>query len=279
MTQDELRKEYENQSKKNGFLTGLVIIILFGGFTLIMTEHYFFFLLTLLLAGTVYSFATKYSQNSTDLLHSLKISILNPLLKEKFDNVKYDPKQGFDLYFLKRYVKYVQGGTYSSKDYLEATYKDINFKYSHVYIYETVEDGKTTRFLGKVYEFIFPKTIKGFVSVAQPKMLDRFDGNDEIKVENIEFDEAFTVYSDNPQGVFYILTPHYMEKLISLNNKHNRDIEFFFEENKLIVTINDNDNLLDFSTFESEYQDDSIRKDLDKIINLINELDLHKKIK
>ena len=64
-------------------------------------------------------------------------------------------------------------------------------------------------------------------------------------MESVDFNSELKVYSENELDAFYLLTPHFMERLIYMDNKYNDKISFSFQDKKLYMAI---DNRID--TFE-----------------------------
>ncbi len=60
-----------------------------------------------------------------------------------------------------------------------------------------------------------------------------------VKMESINFNEKFLTYSKDPKGTFYVLTPHVMETILKLESKLNRRIMLLFNEDYLVLAIND----------------------------------------
>ncbi len=59
-----------------------------------------------------------------------------------------------------------------------------------------------------------------------------------VRLEDVEFEKMFSVYSNDQIGVRYILTTGFMERLLKLNKSFgNRNLEASFLKNKLLIKI------------------------------------------
>ncbi len=207
------------------------------------------------------------------------IFILNSL-KEKFSDVTYDHDKGLDKNVAKQIMD--TGDEYSSNDYINAKYKNINFTQADVHIKEEREDreGNTyyvTIFLGKVMIFDFNKNFKNNVYVKSKGISYANCKYNQVEMEDITFNELFNVYAENNHDAFYLLTPSFMEKLINLKNKLNNGFVMSFIDNKLFFAINNNNDSFEYSAFKEINEDEIIKdvnKDLDFIIDLVTDLDL-----
>ena len=85
--------------------------------------------------------------------------------------------------------------------------------------------------------------------VFNPKKYDR--NLVETELEDVEFNEIFSVYSANEAETFYILTPQYMSLIKDLYKKYNAAIRFKFSDNNMYIAIED----MDLFDYKIEYQD------------------------
>ena len=113
-------------------------------------------------------------------------------------------------------------------------------------VYNTSKDGKFDTFQGRVMVFDFPEKTIEPTRIISKSFYSRNGINDgivknseKVEMENAEFNNAFLVYSTNPHDSFYLLTPHFMERLMLLKEKYD-SIALCFEYNKVIVAFNEN---------------------------------------
>ena len=99
----------------------------------------------------------------------------------------------------------------------------------------------------------------------------------EVEMEDVEFNKNFCVYAENEHEAFYILTPHFMEKLKEIETKINAGIMFCFVDNKLHIAIDNNTDSFEYNVHkpinEKEIEEDII-KDIKIITDFADELNL-----
>ena len=71
--------------------------------------------------------------------------------------------------------------------------------------------------------FDFNKNFKSNFQVISndfiKRSLPRIKNNKKVKLEDIEFNKMFKIYSEIEHDAFYILTPHFMEKIKNIVKK------------------------------------------------------------
>lgn len=128
-------------------------------------------------------------------------------------------------------------------------------------------------------EVIFGKVLGGFIQST-------FSGDDLIRMDNPEFEEAFVVYSSNNIESHYILTPSLMERILNYKEKTNHLIQLSFFSNVVCIAIpynKDHFEYIDDSIFKSEAElqeafDKEFTEPLKLVTDIINELKLNEKL-
>lgn len=211
-------------------------------------------------------------------------------LNNIFEDIKYNPNNGFKEEYIEKTGMLDTGDSYSSNDYISGKYKNIPFEQSDIHIMEKHEeensDGETetewvTTFMGRVMIFDFNKNFKANVQVTS----SYFSANTlpwskkftRVKMEDAEFNRNFMVFAENEHEAFYILTPHFMEKLKEITKKLNCGVMFCFVDNKLHIAVDNYKDSFEYNVFnpinEKEIEE-SITRDIKLITNFVEELDL-----
>ena len=89
--------------------------------------------------------------------------------------------------------------------------------------------------------------------------------------------KIFSVYSDNSHDAFYILTPHFMEKLLNVRSKLKCGMMFGFKNSKLFVAIDNRVDSFEYDVFkpiDEEKISKDIEEDIKIIIDFIDDLNL-----
>lgn len=211
-------------------------------------------------------------------------------LQNYFNDLTYEYEKGFEESFVRQTGMLDTGDRYYSNDYVSGIYKNIKFEQADIHIEEKHEEKDDegnkrtvweTLFMGKLMIFDFNKPFKANLQISSAF----FDSNrlpwgkqfTNVKTENIEFNKNFAIYAENELEAFYILTPHFMEKIQSVYKSLNCSIMFGFMDNKLYIAVDNYDDSFEYNVFEpinEEKIKEEILKDIKTIINLVEELDL-----
>ena len=196
-------------------------------------------------------------------------------------HVDYFPKKGFgkiqglskDKVYESNYME--RTNIFKTFDYLKGEIDGIAFESSDVLLQNQVNTGKSshvvTIFHGRMFVFDFKKPIENEVLVLEKyKPRNKARGYDKIKTESVNFNQLFNIYAEDPHTAFYLLTPHFMEQLKTLEKNHPGNIGMSFQENKLYLSIHNGQ-----STFELKWFrpiDESVMNALEKDFNIIEQM-------
>ena len=211
-------------------------------------------------------------------------------LNNIFTDIKYYPEKGFSKNFIKNIGMLYTGDSYNSNDYISGKYKNISFEQSDIHIEEKYieedangekEEVLKTIFLGRLMIFDFNKPFKANIQVASY----RFEADSlpwskkfsRVKMEDAVFNNTFNVYAENEHEAFYVLTPHFMEKLKEITKKLNCGIMFCFVDNKLHIAVDNEEDSFEYNVFEPIDEikiETEITNDIKLITDFIDELNL-----
>lgn len=106
-------------------------------------------------------------------------------------------------------------------------------------------------FLGKIFfqnsrlNLQKPVIIKSSLEDKILSYVTDFFMNNRVKLENIEFEKIFNVYSEDQIGSRMLITPAFMDRLLEFSKKSNRNYEFFFFEDYFYLQREIIDNFLE----------------------------------
>ncbi len=302
MNREELNKMQTKILKKNkicNYTLGiLLLLILFITLIIVINKRItFVFIIFIIFIEIIFGIAMmiiiKNIINGKDIKKFNKeyknIYVLN-FLKQNFENIIYKPEEGISKKEIKKYNTLNLGDKFTSNDYICGTYKNVKFEQSDIHIQEKYEeedkDGNKiitweTIFEGRYMIFDFNKNFKSNVQVISndfiKRSLPRIKNNKKVKLEDIEFNKMFKIYSEIEHDAFYILTPHFMEKIKKLYKELDAPIKLTFMENKLHVAVNNGEDSFEYNVLnpinEEEIEQDII-KDIKLITDFVNELNL-----
>jgi len=204
------------KSIPKSFLLGLVLCIIMSFFTSINKK-------------TIKKFKILYKETFVyDLLYSM------------LDDVDYRPWQGLEPRNVAESGLIKLGNIYGSDDVLFASYRGIRFCQADVesrFVDENKRKSAKIYFSGRLLCFDYT-----YKNVNDVKVLDKnFESKIEelgnkVLLENIEFNNIFNVYSIDEEDAFYVLTPHFMEKMMSIQERY-KNVAFRFTNHRLYVAI------------------------------------------
>lgn len=211
-------------------------------------------------------------------------------LNNIFTDITYYPEKGFSKNSIKSIGMLDTGDRFDSNDYISGKYKNISFEQSDIeiaekYIEEDANGNKEeeweTIFMGRLMIFDFNKPFKANIQVASY----RFDAASlpwskkfsRVVMEDVEFNKMFNVLAESEHEAFYVLTPHFMEKLKELTKKLNCGIMFCFVDNKLHIAVDNYKDSFEYNVFKPIDEikiEKEITNDIKLITDFIDELNL-----
>lgn len=162
---------------------------------------------------------------------------------------------------------------YNGDDLIQGVIDKTDFRCSELHTeyktYTTDNDGHRkeqwhTIFKGLFFHADFNKEFKGqtyispdhseklFGKALQSKKVHKRSGKAElVKLENIEFEKLFKVYSSDQIEARYILTPVIMEALVNIRNQYKRPLNLSFIGSRVYCAVSFNKNLFEPRVFKS----------------------------
>ncbi len=214
-------------------------------------------------------------------------------LESVFTDLVYKPSDGLPESIIRETEMMNMGDKYSSNDYISGKYKDINVEQADVTITEERErknsDGETekynvTIFRGKWLIFDFNKPFKANMQIREKSFSNsRLNNwNQEVKFKKViledgEFNNTFRVYAQDEEEAFYILTPHFMDKIKKVAYSVSGQLLFCFIDNKLHIGLYNNNDSFEpslSSNLSEEQIKNKIVADIKVITNFVDQLNL-----
>lgn len=214
-------------------------------------------------------------------------------LNKIFTDLKYFPDKGLHYSVIANTRMMDMGDRYSSNDYFEGKYKNVNVRQADVHIEEEQEttdsEGNTTTtwvtiFKGKWMIFDFNKSFTANVQVSQKGFGNSRVNNwgeknkyKKVEMEDVEFNKMFRIYAQNEHDAFYILTPSLMEKIKKLANSVDGKLLMCFIDNELHIGLYNYKDSFEYNVYkkiDEEKINDDISKDIKVITDFIDELNL-----
>ena len=291
-------KDIQNEVLKKSKIIDTVIFIIW---VIIMFLLYkkginlqaFFFVTVFIMAIRMFIKYIFLNKQITEFNNGFKNKYVLSSLNKIFTDLKYFPDKGLDYGVIANTRMMDMGDRYSSNDYFEGKYKNVNVKQADVHIEEeqqtTDSDGHTTTtwvtiFEGKWMIFDFNKTFTASVQVSQKGFGNSRVNNwgeknkyKKVEMEDAEFNKMFRIYAQNEHDAFYILTPSLMEKIKNLAKTVSGKLLLCFINNELHIGLYNYKDSFEHSVYkkiDEEKINDNISKEIKIITNFVDELDL-----
>lgn len=197
---------------------------------------------------------------------------------------------------------------YSGEDYFEGQLGLTEFKFSEVKLTDTEtstdSDGHTTTstvtvFDGLLFVADFKKDFNGFTvvetcSLGNRKGAAKLIGNVitslksstslknavKVQLENEEFNQTFSVRSNDEIEARYILSSKMIDMLLDFKKSHNYDIAISFSESHMFIAISSRRNFFDEGIVKKngEYNVETVYEDLVFLFSIIEHFELNNRI-
>ena len=225
----------------------------------------------------------KLTKAQKDMGELYKDAFVKEPLLNNFGNVIYEPGGGFSEETVKSFHLCEMGNWFYSEDYIRANYEGVNFEVAQVktkYVDNSSDSNYSkTYFDGRMMIFDFPNKLVSSVLVFSHKFKNRAVRHKEAKQDKVEleatqFNKDFDVYSQVPHDVFYLLTPHLMERLQNLAGKYD-SIAMNVVGNRIILAFNEPgknafDQNISIGKLDYDAEMNKVQSEIDDIKNFIS---------
>lgn len=249
-------------NKQIGALSFVIIIVSFG-FTI------FFF--------------SKWDDNKKALLMEIKRNFagdIREMLAKIFELESYQPNDCFDAGHIKEAGLIRKFDTISGSDLVKGRYKGVPFAFCDLLLTGKIldndsDDDTYTMFKGQWIEFNLKRPMNSVVYVAErkEKLNSGFQKNlktaglkvnrdlsafnfgrkvEEAYTDSDEFNKNYQIFTDDPQAIFYILTPHFMEYILSADKAADSRTLFCFVGDRAIVAMENERDLFDLDDMKKD---------------------------
>lgn len=283
---EEIRKELFDRGLKNGLIAasacfaGVVVLFLASGEPVVPL---------LLMALGVFLIFYCIGSQSKELSARYKSDVIAPLVDSFCSGASYEPYQGISRDDFCNSGIFTSPDRYHSEDFVSGTMGQTRFCFSEVRAEErrTRTNGKRVQtyyvdiFRGFMFIADFHKDFSGYTAVRRDAIIKwGFGGPKRVKLENVEFENVFDVFSTDEIETRYILTPRMMERFVDVNRAFP-GCQAAFRDSCVYIAIPDTTDHFEASVWRSVIGNRSILYDitvLRSLFMLIDRLDLNTRI-
>jgi len=200
--------------------------------------------------------------------HTVRSEIMKGILDGYFDSMSYNLK-GHNSGCQGDARELIEGWSLAEgSDLIQGVYKGLNFEFSNLNLFSEASNGnKTPLFIGQWLTCCFNIPLKtplvlrernwnsrGIRGTAKAKAIQKQKPRSErdkkasINTESIEFNNKYFILSEDAHMAFYVLTPHFMEFLVQLDERVDADTSVLFAGNKAYFAFNSGKSIFEIKT-------------------------------
>ena len=267
------------------FIWGCLFSLIFFVLLFFHTPLVIFFLLGALISFGM--FAQILQKTLKALQIHFKTDVLPLILEYLFENYRYIPRQRFAKSVVEKSLLISSNmGLIEGEDYMRFQIGETDVAFCEMCVYGHSSSTRVL-FKGIFMSSSFNKTFTSQTIVTSRKLsiliknFQRIVGYERVKLEDVEFEKEFVVYSTDQVESRYILTPGLMKRIVDYKRKTRRDISLSFSSNRLYLTIPNHVNLFEPALFNSFNSFDFMQKSYDALrftADLVDDLHLNLRI-
>lgn len=206
---------------------------------------------------------------SKEYKQKFKDEIFHPLIKEIDTNLKYLQDNHISATKFNASNLFGRPDRINGNDHISGRIDEVAIEFSDVHAERKQKNNKdkdkwVTIFQGLYIITDFPKEFHGktyiFPDIAEKTFgnliggwiqSNNFRKEQLVKMDNVEFEKYFAVYSTDQIEARYILSHSLMQKIVTLRKKANHNLSISFANNHLYIAINYGKDLFEPSLFQS----------------------------
>jgi len=212
-----------------------------------------------------------------------KKEIIGRMVEALVENGRYSPNQGISETTFNESNLFIRPDRYDSEDLISGMIDKTSFLFAEIHAEEKQSNGKSTHWVTifKGFFFIadFHKNFTGRTVVSRNSFFKWKSGR--VKLENVEFEKRFDVFSTDQLEARYLLTPSMMERIIALDDRLGGDIVLSFYNSNVIIAISSSTNHFESSLWSSIDNTDKLQREynlISSMISIVEELNLNTRI-
>ncbi|MDR0424590.1 MAG: DUF3137 domain-containing protein [Clostridiales Family XIII bacterium] len=235
----------------------------------------------------------------------LKSETVQGALEEVFPGCSYDPRRCLDREFISGTRLINDWNELSGNDYVSGAYKGHSIEMSDIHLVKhertrqrnskghwVEKETRVTRFSGQWVACKLDKPLPGMLRLRENvehhgamKMLfgERRRTKDDVETENVAFNSQFQILTGDPHTAFYVLTPHFMEYIVSADRKAGGRTCLCFSGQWVHIAVHNNRDAFELKWGNKDAKDipaykARIRQEIDYITGILDELFRNEKL-
>jgi hypothetical protein len=229
--------------------------------------HMMLFALVTLICGIIAIIFKKIGLGYGDEMVRLTLNMAEGILKTNFDLKKFCP----DSYISRDEVHKAKLFNWSGIEgwnLFHANYRGADFVSSDLHLTVHMNNQTHDVFTGQWLVITMDKEITPSVTVTEKKKKNLInDKREKVQMESAAFNKQFMVFTEDPQKAFYVLTPHFMEFIMSLKQSTESKIHLCFTGYTAHVAVSTG--RASFAPYQEEHDIANLRRRMQREIDFI----------
>lgn len=230
-------------------------------------------------------FGNKYGNQYKSIV---KNNLVLKTFSERFDDVSFSVKDGISKQEVVTLDLFNTGQDFYTNDLIKGSFEGVKFSQCDIKTSTTTSNGSnntsstTVYFHGQLYSFDFSKKTQYYHKLISRKSSawggkNRKIGTSKIKFEDDHFNSIFNTFTTNDHEAFYIFTPHFMEKVVKLENELRDGLTVVIIDSVLYLSVYSRKDMHEPSLMRGVDQSyiDGLHQSMDIIQGVITLLDLN----
>ncbi len=268
--------EAERVKIKNNLLYLLVSSLVVGVVAIAIYKNIVVVPIVALLCAAVYLFGM--AKKSVKYNQKYKAIVIKKAAQYYFNTIDYEPYSGLSQYEFeatKLYNKTID--RYRTEDLFMGKKEKTNFSFSEVKAEYKTESKNGTHwhniFTGIIFVADFNKDFNS-LTLVKKNAFSLWKSDTQIKLEDPLFEKQFDVYATDETEARYLLTPSFMEKLLSIKQQFDTDISISFYQKNMYLALPYSYNNFETNIWSTLNNPVKLEQEIGLIANIIEVIDI-----
>lgn len=188
----------------------------------------------------------------------IKGIVIQKILDGIYQDAHYDQNKSINVELMLSMGMFPRPDRSFGEDYYSGTCDGIKFETSELTLERRVAHSDSRGhvsysyepyFIGRYVLFSLPRKFDNTVLIKEAQFLDGLNltGLKKVETESMEFNKKFKIYSTDEEFFFYIITPIFMDHLLTFEQNHVGQLYAAFKNSSFHFALNDNKNHFEFS--------------------------------
>lgn len=188
----------------------------------------------------------------------IKGVVIKQILDGIYKDATYDQSKSINVENMLSMGLFPRPDRYHGEDYYSGEFDGIKFETSELTLERRVSHSDSKGhmyytyepyFIGRYILFTLPRKFDDSILIRESQFLDGFNltGLKKVETESIEFNKKFKIYSTNEEFFFYMITPLFMDHLLTFEQNHVGQIYAAFKHNSFHFALDDKKNHFEFN--------------------------------